>query len=353
VVVVVVRLLSMFVCSYGGYRIAALLNENYILRNPQQALAIIVSIILGLLIGYVLGGVLGRYSASALGGLDTLVFKASGADIFLIIMGALAGLLIALLPSVALLHFAWPGYVISLILFLFGGFIGGRMSYIKRSELAAMFKLGGVSGHAVPGSNARILDTSVIIDGRVVDIAKAGFLDGTMVVPRFVLEELQSVADSADNLKRSRGRRGLDVLNSLQRLDNVRIEITDQDFPEVTGVDSKLTTLSKVTGMPMVTNDFNLNRVAELQGVQILNINELAGALRPVVLPGEEMQVKIIREGKESGQGVGYLDDGTMIVVEHGKKAIGSESTVVATSVLQTPAGKMIFTELKEDAQER
>jgi uncharacterized protein YacL len=216
-----------------------------------------------------------------------------------------------------------------------------------------MFKLGGVSGHAVPGSNARILDTSVIIDGRVVDIAKAGFLDGTMVVPRFVLEELQSVADSADNLKRSRGRRGLDVLNSLQRLDNVRIEITDQDFPEVTGVDSKLTTLSKVTGMPMVTNDFNLNRVAELQGVQILNINELAGALRPVVLPGEEMQVKIIREGKESGQGVGYLDDGTMIVVEHGKKAIGSESTVVATSVLQTPAGKMIFTELKEDAQER
>jgi uncharacterized protein YacL len=353
VVVVVVRLLSMVVCSYGGYRIAALLNENYVLRNPQQALAIIVSIILGLLIGYVLGGVLGRHSASALGGLDAIVFKASGADIFFIIMGALAGLLVALLPSVALLHFAWPGYVISLILFLFGGFVGGRMAYIKRAELAAMFKLGGISGHAAPGSSARILDTSVIIDGRIADIAKAGFLDGTMVVPRFVLEELQSVADSADNLKRSRGRRGLDVLNSLQRLDNVRIEITDQDFPEVMGVDSKLTTLSKVTGMPMVTNDFNLNRVAELQGVQILNINELAGALRPVVLPGEEMLVKIIREGKEPGQGVGYLDDGTMIVVEHGKKAIGSESTVVATSVLQTPAGKMIFTELKEDAQER
>ncbi len=351
-VVVVVRLLSMLACSYGGYRIAALLNDNYILRNPQQILAIIISIILGLLIGYVIGGVLGRYSAEALGGLDAVVFKASGADIFFITMGALAGFLIALLPSLALFHFSYPGYIISIILFLFCGFAGGRMAYMKRSELAAMFKLGATSGYALPGSGSRILDTSVIIDGRVADIAKAGFLDGTMVVPRFVLEELQSIADSADTLKRSRGRRGLDVLNALQRLDNVRVEITDEDFPEVMGVDSKLTALSKVTGMPLVTNDFNLNRVAELQGVQILNINELAGALRPVVLPGEEMSVKIIREGREPGQGVGYLDDGTMVVVEHGKKKVGSEATVVATSVLQTPAGKMIFTELKEESQE-
>jgi uncharacterized protein YacL len=186
----------------------------------------------------------------------------------------------------------------------------------------------------------------------VVDIAKSGFMGGTMVVPRFVLTELQAIADSADNLKRSRGRRGLDVLNALQPLENVRVEITDQDFPEIMGVDAKLTALSKLTGITLTTNDFNLNKVAEIQGINILNINELANALKPVVLPGEEMKIKIIREGKEPGQGVGYLDDGTMVVVEHGKKMVGAEAKVVATSVLQTPAGKMIFTELKEERRE-
>lgn len=351
-VVVVVRLLSMLVCSYGGYRAAVLLNENYILRNPQQALAIIVSIILGLLIGYVLGGVLGRYTASALGGLEAMAFKATGADIVFSIGGTLIGFFVALLPSIALFRFGMPGYIVSLVLFLLCGFAGTRMAYIKRSELEGMFGLAQSSSQPREGAGKRILDTSVIIDGRVVDIARAGFLDGTMVVPRFVLEELQSVADSADALKRSRGRRGLDVLNTLQRLDNVKIEVTDQDFPEIVGVDTKLTAFSKVSGMPLVTNDFNLNKVAELQGVQILNINQLASALKPVVLAGEEMTVKIIREGKEPGQGVGYLDDGTMVVVEHGKKKIGSEVTVIATSVLQTPAGKMIFTDLKGDPQE-
>lgn len=350
-VVVTVRLLSMLICSFGGYRIAVVLNENYVSRNPQQALAIIVSIILGLLIGYVLGGVIGRFTASALGSLEASVFKASGADIFFISIGALAGLFVALLPSIALFHFGIPGDIVSVIMFLLFGFFGGRIAYIKRSELAGIFNLSPDFSQSSTVGGARILDTSVIIDGRVADIARAGFLGGTMVVPRFVLTELQSVADSADDLKRNRGRRGLDVLNSLQRLDNVRVEITDQDFPEIVGVDAKLTALSKVTGMPLMTNDFNLNKVAEIQGVEILNINELAGAMKPVVLPGEEMQVKIIREGKEPGQGVGYLDDGTMVVVEHGRPKIGSEVTVVATSVLQTPAGKMIFTELRDDRQ--
>jgi uncharacterized protein YacL len=201
-------------------------------------------------------------------------------------------------------------------------------------------------------SQAVILDTSVIIDGRIVDIAKAGFIEGTMVVPRFVLTELQAIADSGDTLKRSRGRRGLDILNALQRQENVRLDITDEDFPDLMGVDAKLTALSKLTNMSLVTNDYNLNKIAEIQGVKILNINELVSALKPVVLPGEEMHVKVIREGKEPGQGVAYLDDGTMVVIEHGKKKVGSEVTVVATSVLQTPAGKMIFTELKEERLE-
>jgi uncharacterized protein YacL len=351
-VVIVVRLLSMLVCSYGGYRISLLLNDNYILRTPQQVLAIIVGIILGLLIGFVVGGPAGRSIANILGDLESVFYRASGADIFFSSIGAIIGLLVALLPSVALFHFGYLGYVVSAILFLFLGFAGARVGVIKRSELATMFKLGPGFGAARANDATQILDTSVIIDGRVVDIAKAGFMDGTMVVPRFVLAELQGIADSADTLKRSRGRRGLDVLNALQRLDNVRVEITDQDFPEIMGVDAKLTALSKLTGMPLTTNDFNLNKVAEIQGVKILNINELASALKPVVLPGEEMDVKVIREGKEPGQGVAYLDDGTMVVIEHGKKKIGSEATVVATSVLQTPAGKMVFTELKEDRQE-
>lgn len=341
----------MLLCSYGGYRIAVLLNENYILGNPQQALAIIISIILGLLTGYVLGGVLGRYTAGALGSLEALAFKASGAEIFFGALGLVIGLAAAALPSIALLRFGMPGYIASVILFLAFGFTGARIAFIKRTDLASLFKMGPVFGPAT-GTASRLLDTSVIIDGRVVDIAEAGFLDGTLVVPRFVLNELQSVADSADALKRSRGRRGLEVLNSLQRMESVRVEVTDQDFPDIMAVDGKLVEYSKASGMPLVTNDFNLNRVAEIQGVRILNINELANAMKPVVLPGEEMAIKIIREGKERGQGVGYLDDGTMVVVENGSDRIGDEVTVTATSVLQTPAGKMIFTELKGDRRE-
>lgn len=348
-VVVVVRLISMFLCSYGGYRIAVLLNDNLIQRQPQQALAIIIGIILGLLIGYVIGGVVGRKVADLLGRLESSFFKVSGADLFFGTAGILAGLLVALLPSLALFRFGYFGYTASVLLFFVCGYAGLRVGVVKRSELSAMFNLGpSFTGSAGGTGTARILDTSVIIDGRVVDIARSGFLEGTMVVPRFVLNELQSIADSGDTLKRNRGRRGLDVLNALQRLDNVRVEVSDQDFTDVTEVDAKLVALAKLTGMPLTTNDFNLNRVAEIQGVKILNINELSNVLKPVVLPGEELEVKIIREGKEPGQGVGYLDDGTMVVVQQGKKKIGEEATVVATSVLQTPAGKMIFTELKD-----
>lgn len=352
-VVVAVRLISMFLCSYGGYRIAVLLNDNLIHRQPQQVLAIIIGIILGLLIGYVIGGVVGRRVVDLLGRLESSFFKVSGADLFFGAVGSLAGLLIALLPSLALFRFGYFGYTASVLLFFICGYVGLRIGVVKRSELSAMFDLGpSFSGAAGGTGTARILDTSVIIDGRVVDIARAGFLEGTMVVPRFILNELQSIADSGDTLKRNRGRRGLDVLNALQRLDNVRVEVTDQDFSDVGAVDAKLVSLAKLTGMPLTTNDYNLNRVAEIQGVKILNINELSTVMKPVVLPGEELEVKIIREGKEPGQGVGYLDDGTMVVVQQGKNMIGGEVTVVATSVLQTPAGKMVFTELKDGSPE-
>ena len=189
----------------------------------------------------------------------------------------------------------------------------------------------------------KVLDTSVIIDGRIADICETGFLDGTLVVPQFVLRELQQVADSSDSLKRNRGRRGLDILQRVQKMAHVQVQIVETDFPEVREVDLKLIELAKRLSGKIVTNDFNLNKVAQLRGVAVLNINELANSLKPVVLPGEVLRVFVLKEGKESGQGVAYLDDGTMVVVDQGKRAIGRTIEVTVTSVLQTTAGKMIF----------
>ncbi len=194
----------------------------------------------------------------------------------------------------------------------------------------------------------RILDTSVIIEGRIADICDSGFIEGDLMVPRFVLNELQLVADSSDSMKRLRGRRGLDVLNHLQKSSNVNIKIVEEDFPKIKGVDGKLVALAKQLNAKLLTNDYNLNKVAELQGIRVLNINELANAMKPVVLPGEQMTVKIVREGKEAGQGVAYLDDGTMIIVDNAQKLINMNVKVAVTSVLQTTAGRMIFSELKE-----
>lgn len=193
----------------------------------------------------------------------------------------------------------------------------------------------------------KILDTSVIIDGRIVDICGTGFLEGILVVPNFVLHELQMIADSADSIKRNRGRRGLDILNKMQQDRSVVVKISDVDFPELHEVDAKLVKLGKLMNGKVLTNDFNLNKVAEFHGVQVLNINQLSNALKPVVLPGEEMTVPIIKEGKEPNQAIGYLDDGTMIVVENGRRKMGETVDTIVTSVLQTTAGRMIFAKLK------
>jgi uncharacterized protein YacL len=208
-------------------------------------------------------------------------------------------------------------------------------------------------GQTETGHDVRILDTSVIIDGRIADICDAGFIQGTLLVPRFVLEELQYIADSPDSLKRSRGRRGLDVLNRMQKSTGINIEVSEHDFPKIKAVDAKLVAMAKKLCGNIVTNDFNLNKVAELQGVKILNVNQLANAVKPVVLPGEMMTVKIVKDGKEPGQGVAYLDDGTMIIVDNAHKYQGYSVTVTVTSVLQTTAGRMIFSEFKEIIAER
>jgi uncharacterized protein YacL len=213
-----------------------------------------------------------------------------------------------------------------------------------KGDMLNLAALGGLfGGEKVSKNTFKILDTSVIIDGRIVDIAETGFLDGAIVIPGFVLRELQLVADSSDSMKRNRGRRGLDILQRLQKMPELNVQIIEDDFPNVREVDMKLIELAKVYTCKIVTNDFNLNKVAQLHGVEVLNINELANALKPVVLPGETMRVFILKEGKEYNQGVAYLDDGTMVVVDNARKLISKTIDVAVTSVLQTTAGKMIF----------
>jgi len=228
-------------------------------------------------------------------------------------------------------------------LFLLMGYIGLVMG-ANKGDLLNLAALGGVfSGERRSGRNYKILDTSVIIDGRVADVCETGFIDGILLIPQFVLRELQQVADSADSLKRNRGRRGLDILQRIQKMAGIDVQILEKDFPKIREVDLKLIELAKELEGKIVTNDFNLNKVAQLQGVPVLNINELANSLKPVVLPGEMMKVFVLKEGKEYNQGVAYLDDGTMVVVDNARKMIGKTIDTSVTSVLQTTAGKMIF----------
>ena len=263
------------------------------------------------LVGALVGGVTGLFGAR-------------------LVWGALAGLDIA---GEDFVH-----VVLVVFLVYLGIAIGGsKGEWFEPARIIAAFK------DSARLNQYKILDTSVIIDGRIADICETGFLEGVLVVPQFVLRELQQVADSSDSLKRNRGRRGLDILQKIQKMANVQVLIVETDFPEIREVDLKLIELARRMDGKIVTNDFNLNKVAQLRGVPVLNINELANSLKPVVLPGEVMKVFVLKEGKEAGQGVGYLDDGTMVVVDQGRKALGKTIEVSVTSVLQTTAGKMIF----------
>ena len=234
-----------------------------------------------------------------------------------------------------------------LIIMPYIGFLVGvqKSEWLDPAHIFRFFKEKG------GGRSYKLLDTSVIIDGRITDLCDTGFIEGTLVISQFVLKELQFIADSSDGLKRQRGRRGLDVLNHLQKSSQVSVVIWEMDFPEIRDVDSKLIELARQLDAKIVTNDVNLNKVAKLRGISVLNINELANALRPVVLPGESMRVFILKEGKEKDQGVGYLDDGTMVVVDNSRRMIGQNVDITVTSVLQTTVGKMIFGRYNEDAR--
>lgn len=265
------------------------------------------------------------------------------------LMGISGGLLFAYLLMLPLtFFFGEDTKVISfglMAIFGYGGLLLG-LSKGKGISLVNIIRL--LKGQGIE-ENLKILDTSVIIDGRIADVCEAGFIEGVFILPQFILQELQHIADAPDPIKRARGRRGLDILHKIQKMSLISVRIIDEDFPKIKEVDAKLVALAKSLNAKVITNDFNLNKVAELQGVSVLNINELANALKPVVLPGETMKVFILKEGKEYNQGVAYLDDGTMVVVENARKLIGKNADVTVTSVLQTTAGRMIFTKLKED----
>ncbi|MBA7668376.1 putative PIN and TRAM-domain containing protein YacL [subsurface metagenome] len=318
----IIRVLFLFICAGLGYR---LLDKLGLLAFSLGAIAI-------LLLEF----------ASKRVRLKTFLAVSLG-----LIVGLICANLLAYV--VTLVPFSYPiPRIIFIALNLSLGYLGMAIAWKKREEIGFTPLIPRKKEAPRLGAKTKVLDTSVIIDGRIADICQTKFVEGTLIIPRFVLRELQSIADSPDSLKRNRGRRGLDILNRLQKQKDLDVKISEQDFPAIREVDGKLIQLTKVLDGLLVTNDFNLNKVAELQEVEVLNVNELANALRPVVLPGEVMNVRIIKGGKEPGQGVAYLDDGTMVVVDEGEDFMGKTMDVVVTSVLQTTAGRMIFTRLKE-----
>lgn len=239
-----------------------------------------------------------------------------------------------------------PIYILLYVVMGYLGFrIGERKSHTLDLSKVPLFK------KMEENEGNKILDTSTIIDGRVADVCDTGFIEGTFIIPQFVLYEIQHIADLQDPVKKTRGRRGLEILHRLQKQTHVKVKIVDIDFPKLKDVDSKLIALAKTLNGKVVTNDFNLNKVAELQGIEVLNMNELATSLKPAILPGEQMTIRIVKEGKEFGQGIGYLDDGTMVVVDEARKLLGKTVDVVVTSLLQTTSGRMIFAKLREQAE--
>ena len=284
---------------------------------------------------------------------EEFLIRMNSKELIASVVGVFVGLLIANLIGLALTGFGPVGTGITILLNIVLGFLGLRVARRKKDEINVS-KIGeSLASHSnnedknnVVAGKPKILDTSVIIDGRILDLLHTGFIEGKIIIPNFVLDELRHIADSADSLKRNRGRRGLDILNEIQKQLDVPVEIVDFTTNENLEVDIKLLKMAEKIDAFVVTNDFNLNKVAEFQGVKVLNINELANAIKPVVLPGEEMVVTIIKAGKENGQGIAYLNDGTMIVVEGGNKYIGETMNVAVTSVLQTSAGRMIFTKI-------
>lgn len=350
----VLRIIGMIVLAVsGGY-----LGFDISRFAPETALrATLVFGLVGALVGLILTPYFTTRPARAL---RSLLGRMAAESLFAGLTGLVVGLLIAALLAFPLSLMPNPfNQILPFIGVLVFSYFGVSLFVMRQGDIMGL--LSALSGRNEGGGSSSwtnlnrniLLDTSVIIDGRVADIAKTGFLPGTLLIPRFVLNELQYIADSPDGMRRQRGRRGMEVLAELQKLPNILVRISDINVDGVREVDDKLIVLGKQLKSPVLTNDYNLNRIAELQGVTVLNINELANAVKSVVLPGEGLRINIIQEGKEHGQGVGYMEDGTMVVVENGKDFIGEYMEVNITKVLQTAAGRMIFGRVDEETAKK
>lgn len=360
----VVGLLVGFIVSQSLLELDYLQKITFIKPNSaSMVFGIIFGTILIGIVFYLLSPFLIKFIWKIIELIDIGLQKIPTSDIFIAVGGLIVGLIVANLlvnPFIKILsnstdYLPLLASVITLVVNIIVGIISINLVLKRKEDIYGIFSFMKKFGKDKKSktdtkssvSQSKILDTSVIIDGRIFDIFKTGFIEGPIIIPSFVLEELRHIADSSDSLKRARGRRGLDILNQIQKELPIKVEICEKDFPNIAEVDSKLLKLAQVLNGKVITNDFNLNKVAEFQGVAVLNINELANGVKPVVIPGEEMQLQIVKDGKESGQGVAYLDDGTMIVIEGGRKHLGEHVEVIVTSVLQTAAGRMIFARIK------
>lgn len=347
---IIFRILGFFLFGIIGWLIGTVLADTTVL-NAQSAKYILPLTIAGAVIGALIAPWLTTRPAAWV---RRVINELTVVQLLAASLGLVVGLAIAALAAFPLSFLPPPfSSILPTITAIVFGYLGITVMVLRQREIFALFRRRGAGDDegepqagpngAGPKEETLLLDTSVIIDGRIADVAHTGFIRSTMLVPRFVLAELQYIADSADSLRRNRGRRGLEMLNRMQKDSPVPIKIIDQDVDGVRQVDAKLVQLARQLNAPIVTNDYNLNRVAGLQGVQVLNINELSNAVKSVVLPGEAMTVRVIQEGKEVNQGIAYLDDGTMVVIENGRRFIDTEVDVLVTKVLQTNAGRMIF----------
>ncbi len=343
--IVVSRIVLAVIGGLSAYQAAAALPLDDWFSTPWRYGAWAAIVVAGVLVGLLLGGLLGRLLRDRMRAIDRAADRRSAAELIVGALGLVVGLVAAALAGVAVAQLPIIGPYLLLPVVLVVAYVFSRVAARKHVDILRL--VGIRSRGAGDRSATRLIDTSAIIDGRLVDVLRTRFLSGSIVIPDFVLEELQKVADSADALKRARGRRGLEIVEELKSAANGGFSVRPGgDMEGVEGVDAKLVRMAQEVGGSIVTTDYNLNKVAQIQGVEVLNVNELANALKPAVLPGEPLTVKIIREGREYDQGVAYLQDGTMIVVEGGRGSVGQEVTVEVTSVLQSPSGKMIFTKM-------
>lgn len=364
-ILLIFRMVFLIVGAGGGYYVVNTFLTGYLDGNFWLLTGRIIGIIIFALIGFFIGDFVGKRIIKDVSAVDKKVKEIPGNNLIIGVIGLTSGILLGLLVSLALRSIPFVGPFIPIFLVVIFSYVGIMLSLRNKQMIINVFRLSkrfkeekeenqadkkGSEGHTVI-SKPKIIDTSTIIDGRIADIILTGFLEGALIVPGFIVNELQGIADSSDNLRRIKGRTGLDILQKLQDNKKLNISIFEKDYTNLDSVDAKLIALAKELDGDLVTSDFNLNKVARLKGINVLNMNDLSNAVKMIILPGEKLNIEIIKEGKEKDQGVAYLDDGTMIVVEGGKNLLGRTIEIIITGILQTPAGRMIFSKISTNGE--